>query len=46
MYGNLKQQLQNTLKEIEDNGLFKRERVITSPQGAVVTVNGKEVIIF
>lgn len=46
MYGNLKQQLQNTLKEIEDNGLFKRERVITSPQGASVTVNGKEVIIF
>lgn len=46
MYGKLKQQLQNTLTEIESNGLFKRERVITSPQGAAVTVNGKEVIIF
>ncbi|MBK9282813.1 MAG: glycine C-acetyltransferase [Sphingobacteriaceae bacterium] len=46
MYGTLKDQLQNTLKEIDENGLFKRERVITSPQGASVTVNGKEVIIF
>jgi glycine C-acetyltransferase len=46
MYGQLKQQLQDTLKEIEENGLFKRERVITTSQGAVVKVNGKEVIIF
>lgn len=46
MYGQLKQQLEDTLKEIENNGLFKRERVITSPQGAAVTVNAKEVIIF
>jgi glycine C-acetyltransferase len=46
MYGQLKEQLQATLKEIENNGLFKRERVITTPQGAVVKVNGKEVIIF
>jgi len=46
MYGSLKQQLQNTLAEIESNGLFKRERIITTPQGAVVKVNGKDVIIF
>lgn len=46
MYGALKEQLQNTLKEIDSNGLFKRERVITSPQGAVVKVNGQDVIIF
>ena len=46
MYGALKEQLQNTLKEIDSNGLFKRERVITSPQGAVVKVNGEDVIIF
>src|ERR1043165_7592978 len=46
MYGQLKQQLQNTLAEIEDNGLFKRERIITTPMDAVVKVNGKEVIIF
>ena len=46
MYGQLKEQLQNTLNEIEHNGLFKHERVITSPQGAVVKVKGKDVIIF
>lgn len=46
MYGNFKEHLQNELKSIDENGLFKRERVITSKQGAVVTVNGKEVIIF
>lgn len=46
MYGQLKQQLQNTLTEIENNGLFKRERIITTPQDAVVKVNGKDVIIF
>jgi glycine C-acetyltransferase len=46
MYGQLKQQLQNTLSEIESNGLFKRERIITTPMDAVVKVGGKEVIIF
>lgn len=34
------------LGEIEQNGLFKKERVITTPQGASVKVNGKDVIIF
>ena len=46
MYGKLKDQLQSTLAEIESNGLFKRERVITTPMDAVVKVNGKDVIIF
>lgn len=46
MYGNFKLHLENQLREIEDSGLFKRERVITTPQGAVVKVNGKDVIIF
>ncbi len=46
MLGNFKEHLQKELKSIEDNGLFKRERVITTKQGAVVKVNGKEVIIF
>jgi glycine C-acetyltransferase len=46
MYGKLKEQLQGTLAEIESNGLFKRERVITTPMDAVVRVNGKDVIIF
>lgn len=46
MYGNFKNHLESQLHEIEESGLFKRERVITTPQGAVVKVNGKDVIIF
>jgi glycine C-acetyltransferase len=46
MYGTFKNHLQNELKTIDENGLFKRERIITSEQGAVVKVNGKDVIIF
>src|SRR3989304_9000194 len=46
MYGTYKDFLTQELKTIEENGLFKRERVITTKQGAVVKVNGKEVIIF
>ena len=46
MYGGLKEQLQKTLAEIDAHGLFKRERIITSPQGAVVKVNGEDVLIF
>lgn len=32
------------LEEIQQAGLFKKERIIESPQGAVIHVNGKEVI--
>lgn len=46
MYGKFKDHLQAELKNIEESGLFKRERIITSEQGAVVKVNGKDVIIF
>jgi glycine C-acetyltransferase len=46
MYGKFQEFLQTELKNIEDAGLFKRERIITSEQGAVVKVNGKDVIIF
>lgn len=46
MLGNFKDHLQKELKTIEDSGLFKRERIITTSQGAVVKVNGKEVIVF
>ena len=34
------------IKEIQEAGLYKRERVITSPQGAEITVNGKTVLNF
>ncbi|KIC40260.1 2-amino-3-ketobutyrate CoA ligase [Ruegeria sp. ANG-R] len=34
----------DTLKQIESEGLYKRERMITSPQGGEITVGGKQVI--
>ncbi|MEO6631946.1 MAG: glycine C-acetyltransferase [Mucilaginibacter sp.] len=47
MYNTLKPVLQQELTEIENAGLYKRERIITSPQGADITVQGgKEVINF
>ena len=47
MYGKLQEQLQKELKEIEEAGIFKRERIITSPQGANVTVqSGDNVVIM
>ncbi len=47
MYGTFQQHLQAQLNEIEANGLFKKERVIVTPQGASVKVqDGREVIIF
>lgn len=46
MYGKLQQHLQNELASIHDAGLFKRERIITSEQGAGITVNGRTVLNF
>ena len=46
MYGKIQQYLQSELQTIEDNGIFKKERIITSPQGAEITVNGKTVLNF
>lgn len=43
----LKEQLQNEIKAIKEEGLFKEERIITSPQGAEIKLDsGKEVINF
>lgn len=46
MYGKIQQHLQNELQTIEQNGIFKKERIITSPQGAEITVNGETVLNF
>jgi glycine C-acetyltransferase len=47
MYNTLQPVLQNELAEIEKAGLYKRERIIVSPQGADIKVSdGKEVINF
>lgn len=47
MYGKLKEHLEAELTEIENNGLLKKERVITSPQGSEVKIDsGEEVVIM
>lgn len=47
MYTSLKDDLQKELQQIKKDGLYKDERVITTPQGAVIrTTQGKEVVNF
>lgn len=47
MYETLKPVLKKELEDIESAGLYKKERIITSPQGADIVVNGStEVINF
>jgi len=47
MYGDLEQHLKKELQQIKDDGLFKKERVITTPQGAEIqTTEGKTVLNF
>lgn len=42
----IRRRLETTLKEIRDQGLWKEERVIDSPQGAKIQVGGREVLNF
>ncbi len=47
MYGKFKTQLANELDEIRKAGLYKEERIITTPQQAAIRVNtGQEVLNF
>ena len=47
MYGKIKEHLQKELNEIQETGLYKKERIITSKQGAVIKIaTGEEVINF
>lgn len=45
MYGSIQQHLEKELQEIKDAGLYKKERIITSPQGAEITINTGETVI-
>ena len=45
MYGKIQQHLQHEIKDIKDNGLYKEERIITSPQGAEITLNTGETVL-
>jgi glycine C-acetyltransferase len=46
MYKTLEPVLNAELNEIKEAGLFKTERIITTPQSADIKANGKEVINF
>ena len=47
MYGAIKEHLQKEIEEIKEAGLYKKERIITSPQDAVIKIStGQEVINF
>ena len=43
---NFKQQLSAELESIKSEGLYKTERIISTPQGAKIIANGKEVLNF
>ncbi|MCB4798181.1 glycine C-acetyltransferase [Neotamlana laminarinivorans] len=45
MYGEIKEYLKGELKDIKNNGLFKEERIITSAQGAEITLNTGETVL-
>ena len=44
MLGKMKEALERTIGEIRAAGLYKEERTITSPQGARITVRGRQVL--
>lgn len=47
MYGKIKEHLQAELEDIKESGLYKTERIITSEQGAEITLEGgKKVLNF
>ncbi|GAA2463824.1 MULTISPECIES: glycine C-acetyltransferase [Streptomyces] len=46
MYANVRDDLQKTLDEIKEAGLFKPERVISTPQSASVSVPSGDVLNF
>lgn len=47
MYGKIQHHLQNELDTIEANGIFKKERIITSPQGVEIKIaSGESVLNF
>src|SRR5215207_9189560 len=40
------ERIRKEVEEIKSSGLYKTERIIASPQGARITVNGKQVLNF
>lgn len=46
MYGKIKEYLSEELKKLEEQKLYKHERIIESPQGPEIIVRGKKVLNF
>jgi glycine C-acetyltransferase len=46
MYGTIQEELQTELEAIKAAGLYKKERVITTPQSAKIATDGKDVLNF
>ena len=46
MYGKIRERLQKQLECIKDDGLYKNERIITTPQGVEIETNGRKVLNF
>ena len=45
MYTKIKDHLEQELASIKANGLYKEERIITSPQGAEITLNTGDTVL-
>ena len=45
MYGKIKQDLQNTLEELKEQGLYKTERIITSSQSSEIKVGDEQTVL-
>jgi glycine C-acetyltransferase len=46
MFENVRPELQKEIEEIKEAGLYKEERIITTPQAAEITANHKDVLNF
>jgi glycine C-acetyltransferase len=46
MFTSVREEIAGELAELRSSGLYKEERLITSPQGATITVAGREVLNF
>jgi glycine C-acetyltransferase len=46
MYGKIKQDLKQQIESIHNEGLYKTERIITTPQRVEIIANGKKVLNF
>ena len=45
MYGKIKEHLATGIANDRRNGIFKKERIITSPQGAEITFDSGETVL-